>query len=122
MYGLPQAGPLANKLLKQQLNKHGYYQNRLIPGLWKHKSRSIQFTLVVDDFGVKYVGRENVGREHAEHLKSVLEEHYKVTTDWTGGRYIGIHLKWDYEKWQVHMYMPGYVQKALLQFPIPSAP
>lgn len=122
MYGLPQAGLLANKLLKQQVNKHGYYQNRLIPGLWKHKSHSIQFTLVVDDFGVKYVGREHVGREHAEHLKSVLEEHYKVTTDWTGGRYIGIHLKWDYEKWQVHMYMPGYVQKALLQFPIPSAP
>lgn len=111
MYGLPQAGLLANELLEKRLNKHGYYQSKLVPGLWKHESRPIQFTLVVDDFGVKYIGRE-----HAEHLKSVLEQHYKVTTDWTGERYIGIHLKWDYAKRQVHLYMPGYVKKALLQF------
>jgi hypothetical protein len=65
MYGLPQAGLLANELLEQRLNKHGYYQSKLVPGLWIHKSRPIQFTLVVDDFSVKYVDRE-----HAEHLKS----------------------------------------------------
>lgn len=111
MYGLPQAGLLANELLEQCLNKHGYYQSKLVPGLWKHVPRPIQFTLVVDNFGVKYVGRE-----HAEHLKKMLEEHYKVTTDWTGGRYIGIHLKWDYTKSQVHLYMPSYVKKALIQF------
>ena len=28
------------------------------PGLWKHVSRPIAFTLVVDDFGVKYVGKK----------------------------------------------------------------
>jgi hypothetical protein len=64
MYGLPQAGLLANGLLEKRLNKDGYYQSKLVPGLWKHKTRTIQFTLVVDDFGVKYIGRE-----HAEHLK-----------------------------------------------------
>lgn len=111
MYGLPQAGLIANEELEKRLNKHGYYQSKLIPGLWKHKTRPIQFTLVVDDFGVKYVGRE-----HAEHLISVLQEHYKIKTDWTGDRYIGIHLKWDYVKQQVHLHMPGYVKKALLQF------
>jgi hypothetical protein len=111
MYGLPQAGLLANELLKQRLNKHGYVQSKLVPGLWKHNTRPIQFTLVVDDFGVKYVGRQ-----HAEHLKSVLEEHYKVTTDWSGERYIGIHLKWDYVRRRVHLHMPGYVKKALIQF------
>jgi hypothetical protein len=111
MYGLPQAGLLANELLEKRLNKHGYYQSKLVLGLWKHESRPIQFTLVVDDFGVKYIGRENT-----EHLKSVLEQHYKVTTDWSGERYIGLHLKWDYTKRQVHLYMPGYIKKALLQF------
>ena len=111
MYGLPQAGLLANELLEKRLNKHGYFQSKLVPGLWKHKSRPIQFTLVVDDFGVKYVRKE-----HADHLKRVLEEHYKVTTDWSGERYVGIHLKWDYTKQQVHLHMPGYVQKALKQF------
>ena len=89
MYGLPQAGLLANELLEKRLNKHGYRQSKLVPGLWKHDTRSIQFALTVDDFAIKYVGRE-----HAEHLQNVLEEHYKVTCDWTGERYIGIHLHW----------------------------
>jgi hypothetical protein len=47
MYGL---GLLANELLEQRLNKHGYVQSKLVPGLWKHNTRPIQFTLVVDDF------------------------------------------------------------------------
>lgn len=115
MYGLPQAGLLANELLEKRLNnnKHGYYQSKIVPGLWKHTTWPIQFTLVVDDFGVKYVGQE-----HAEHLKQVLKEHYKVTADWTGERYVGIHLKWDYNKRQCHPHMPGYIKKAFPHTPI----
>ena len=37
MYGLPQSGLLANELLKKRLNKNGYHQSKLVPGLWKHK-------------------------------------------------------------------------------------
>jgi len=55
MYGLTQAGLLTNELLEQRLNKHGYFQSKLVPGLWKHTTRPISFTLVVDDFGVKYI-------------------------------------------------------------------
>jgi hypothetical protein len=36
MYGLPQAGLIANQLLEKQLNEHGYQQSKLVPGLWKH--------------------------------------------------------------------------------------
>ena len=111
MYGLPQAGLLANELLEKQLNKQGYRQSKLVPGLWKHDWRPVQFTLVVDDFGVKYVGEE-----HAKHLRDTLKGHYKVTTDWTGGRYIGITLDWDYKRRQVHLSMPGYVDNVLKQF------
>ena len=111
MYGLPQAGLLANELLEKRLNERGYRQSKLVPGLWKHDWRPVQFTLVVDDFGVKYVGEE-----HALHLKDTLEQNYKVTTDWTGNRYIGITLDWDYKRRQVHLSMPGYVAKALKQF------
>eukprot|EP00956_Cyclotella_meneghiniana_P024798 scaffold50421_cov81-Cyclotella_meneghiniana.AAC.3 len=111
MYGLPQAGLLANELLEKRLNKNGYFQSKIVAGLWSHKTRPIQFTLVVDDFGVKYVGKE-----HADHLLKTLEEHYKVTSDWKGDRYIGIHLQWDYNKRQVHLYMPDYVKRALKQF------
>ncbi len=62
----------------------------MVPGLWKHDTQPIQFTLVVDDFGVKYVGDE-----HAQHIKNTLEEHYKLTCDWTGTQYIGITLDWN---------------------------
>ncbi len=38
MYGLPQAGILAQNLLEKRLNKHGYFQNKAVPGLWTHDS------------------------------------------------------------------------------------
>ena len=53
MYGLPQSRLLANDLLEKRLNKRGYQQSKLVPGLWEHDWRSIQFTVVVDNFGVK---------------------------------------------------------------------
>jgi hypothetical protein len=36
MYGLPQAGALANALLKQRLELHGYFECTHTPGLWQH--------------------------------------------------------------------------------------
>jgi hypothetical protein len=79
IYGLPQAGMLANKLLKARLAH---------PGLWKHITRPIALTLVVDDFGVKYAGKQ-----HADHLISALKQDYKISEDWTGSLYCGIKLK-----------------------------
>ena len=56
MYGLPQAGLLAQQLLEKCLKKHGYTQSAVTAGLWTHEWRPVSFSLVVDDFGVKYVG------------------------------------------------------------------
>ena len=39
-----------------------------------------------------------------------------MKSDWKGERYIGIDLKWDYEKRTLQTSMDGYVKKALLQF------
>ena len=55
VYDLPQSGILANKLLKELLAKHKYYQCTTTPGIWRHKWRPILFRLIVDDFGVEYV-------------------------------------------------------------------
>ena len=52
------------------------------------------FTLIVDDFGMEYVGKR-----HADHLHDALEEHYKITENWDGDLYAGINLIWDYTKW-----------------------
>jgi hypothetical protein len=69
MYGLPQAGIIAQELLEERLAKHGYCQSKITPGLWTHDTRPICFSLVVDDFRVKYVGEE-----HAQHLLSVVRQ------------------------------------------------
>jgi hypothetical protein len=119
MYGLPQAGIIAQELLKEPLQKAGYMQSKLTPGYWKHEWRPISSTLVVDDFGVKYIGKE-----HVMHLIKSLKEHYEVEEDWEGRRYLGITLDWDYKKHEVHLSMPDYVERALVRFdhPTPDKP
>ena len=87
MYGLPQAGLIAQQQLKKQLNKHGYMQSKITPGLCTHKWHKITFSLVVDNVGVKYVRRE-----HVNHFITVLEEHYEATKDWDGLKYRGISI------------------------------
>ena len=67
-YGLPQGGSLSHDLLEKQLNKEGYFKSLTVPGLWKHRTRNIQFILVVDDFGIKYLKREDL-----DHLVAVLK-------------------------------------------------
>jgi hypothetical protein len=57
MYVLPQARIISQQLLEKQLQQHGYHQSVTTPGLWKHNTQPISFTLVVNDFGVKYVGK-----------------------------------------------------------------
>ena len=111
MYGLPQAGILANKLLRKRLAPHGYYEMPHTPGLWRHIHRPIQFTLVVDDFGVKYTGKE-----HADHLLHALKTKYEVSEDWDGQLYCGIKLQWNYNEKYVDTSMRTYVEKQRLKY------
>ena len=78
------------KLLRERLRPHGYYEVPHMPGLWKHISRPISFTLVVDDFGIKYVVRQ-----HINHLLNTIKKDYKVSEDWDGKLYCGIQLDWN---------------------------
>ncbi len=107
MYGLPQAGILAQDLLTKRLHKAGYWQSKITPGYWHHEWRPISFTLVVDNFGVNYTNKDNV-----EHLVSILKQDYKIDVDWEGTRYLGLMLDWDYAAHKVHLSMPGYIEKA----------
>jgi hypothetical protein len=68
MYELTQACILANQLIARRLAIHGYHQTKFIPGLWRHVTDPIQFTLVMDDFSVQYVGKQ-----HTQHLIDALE-------------------------------------------------
>ena len=84
MYGLPQAGILAQQLLEKRLNKQGCQQSSITPSFWVHKWRPISFTLCVDNFGVKYIGED-----HADHLMKFLKEDYKISLENTGNGYLG---------------------------------
>jgi hypothetical protein len=76
MYGLPQAGLIAQELLEQQLSKVGYSQSKIIPGLWTHETRQTCFTLVVNIFAIKFTKMEN-----AQHLIEALKQDYTITID-----------------------------------------
>ena len=92
MYGLPQLGLLAQQLLEKRLNTKGYSQDTLVPSLWTHTWRPVSFTICVDGFGVKYIGEQ-----HVDHLMTFLSNHYTIYSNWTGSRYLGLDLDWDYE-------------------------
>ena len=111
IYGLEQSGYLANQDLIKNLAPYGYHPVKRTPGLWEHETRKTTFTLVVDDFGVQYFSKDD-----ADHLINAIKANYPVKVDWTGSKYIGIDLAWNYEKGEVILSMKGYVIKALKEF------
>ena len=64
MYGLPHAGKIANERLTKHLAPFGYTPSQTTPGLWKHNTRQLTFTLVVDDFGIKSTNPADVAHLH----------------------------------------------------------
>ena len=77
MPGLKQAGRLANERLVNHLAKYGYAPVAQTPSLWRHHTRPVAFTLVVNDFGIKYEGKQ-----HFDHLISARrhrrQNRYKI--------------------------------------------
>jgi hypothetical protein len=110
IYGLPQSGKLAKDQLTKNLKEHGFTECEHTPCLFVHPTRDIKFTLVVDDFGVKYSDTKDV-----DFLLSILKPVYDLHVDWSGSKYLGITLDWDYISpiRNVSLSLPGYVAKGL---------
>jgi hypothetical protein len=108
MYGLPQVGIIAQELLAKRLKEHGYSQSKTTPGLWKHKWCPVWFSLVINNFGVKYIDKE-----HTQHLLQMVQKYYKCLFEPEGERYCGLTIKWDYPGKKVHILMPYYLKNAL---------
>jgi hypothetical protein len=111
MYGLPQARSLGHDLLEQRLNKEEYFQSQIVPALWKHESKPIQFVLVVDDFGIKIPEKGRFGSPHPN-----AREILRCQCRSQGERIRENPVRWDYENRKVHLSMAPYLQKALQQF------
>ena len=107
-YGLKQAGRIAHDDLVKRLAKEGYKKAPLVEGYFTHHTRPISFTLVVDDFLIKYTNEEDL-----KHLEDTIGHYYKLKVDVEAKQYVGIHLKWDYKERTVRLLMDGYVEQAL---------
>ena len=71
-------------------------------------TRPVKFSLVVDDFCVKYVGEENL-----QHLINAIQtEGYKLSIDWSGTKY----------KWESTYYHNVYLLSlsSILRVPTPK--
>ena len=115
MPGLKQASRIANNQHKAHIAHFGFAPVPITPALWKHTTKSIILSLVVDDFGVKYIGEEN-----ANHHIQALQKLYTVSIDWTGSLFCGLTIDWDYSARTCDISMPKYLQSALLKFQHPA--
>jgi hypothetical protein len=88
MYGLLQAGIIVQELLAKRLKEHIYTQSEATPGLWTHEWRPITFSLIVDNFRVKYIGEE-----HAQHLLQMVQKYYTCSFQKEGERYCRLTMK-----------------------------
>ena len=108
MYGLKEAGIIAYQLLVKNLAPHGYHPCTHTPGHWKYVTRKIMFNLAVDDFGIKYVHKDNI-----DHLFAALRQNYEISINLIGAHYCGLTIDWHYKDGYVDISMPSYVMDAL---------
>jgi hypothetical protein len=82
IYALKQASLIANAQLTALLAKYGYYPAPRTLSLWRHYNPNINFCLMVNDFGIKYISKHN-----ADHLVQALQDLYTISMDWKGELY-----------------------------------
>ena len=73
-----------------------------------HTMKPIQFTLVVDDFGINFIGKEKV-----QFLINTLNEYNTSSVAWGVTKYFGLMLALDCNAEEMSLSMPGCVVKAL---------
>jgi hypothetical protein len=116
LYGLPYTGKFSQDALIEHLAAHGYHQTiTTTTCLFRHENNGIAFTLVVDDFGVKFKNKEA-----AQHLIDCLKLRYPITINWNATKYLGMTLRFDKVHRFVGLSIPGYIDKLLQRFPAPG--
>ncbi len=110
MYGLPHAGRISQDCFIERLASHGHLQN-VTTCLFRHATNSVTFTLVVDDFGVKYMNSADT-----DDLIRCLRLYYDVTIKKSPTKYLGITIAVDKAAREVRLSALGVIAKALKQF------
>ena len=112
LYGMPQAGRLAQQDLIRILKTGGYHMSPTTPCLFTHDTRKIKFLVWVDDFFVTY---KRGDKTDVEHLMSVLSQMYEFKIDWTGSSYLGLTLHHDRIRHTFTVSLPGYILRMLAE-------
>ena len=114
LYGMKQAGYIANKDLVNYLESNDYMQAKNTPCLFKHTTDDIEFSLITDDFLVRYGNKQS-----ADKLLKIMSEKYPMTHDWSCVKYAGLNIKLNYDKNRsVTISMDGYIEAILKRFKI----
>jgi len=107
MPGLPQSGFLSQTRLISHLSSGGYRQTAT-PMLFRHVERDIDFTLVVDDFGIKYQHDADW-----DHLCSHLRLLYAIKPHPVGSQFLGFTIVHDRRARTISLSYPGYIASLL---------
>ncbi len=111
MYGLPHAGRISQDGLIERLASHGYMQTGTTC-LFRHATNSVAFTLVVDDFGVKYMNTADA-RLLTTLFVRCLRLYYEITIKKNPTKYLGLTIAVDKAAREVRLSAPGVIAKAL---------
>ena len=117
MPGHPAAGRLAKSELVSVLKRGGYHEHPDVPCLFENPVNKLSFTLLTDDFGIKYTDMA-----HVDALKDCLTRAgYTFTFDPDGAVYNGMRLQFNYIENKVTLDMPNVIPSALARF-CPNGP
>jgi len=86
----------------------GYIECANTSCLFQHATRNTKFSLVVDDFLIKYDKKDD-----ADHLLSALSVIYSLRTDWHATLYLGMTIEYHIGSPTLTISMPSYVPNAL---------
>ena len=105
IYGHPEAGRLwQRELIDNCLTPAGFRSLPSAPCLFTNEDKSVVFSLVVDDFFVKYRARAD-----AEPLLEALRARYTITQDESASKYLGLSLDWEKAINSMSISLPGYI-------------
>ena len=114
MYGLPQAGILANTQLCKILSKYGYDQCNHTYFLYYHRSRNTTFTLVINGLRIKYT--DNIDLQY---FITTIHKIYTAIIDVRESFYCGLIIQCDYYARHVAVLITGYIFHTLISFLAP---
>ena len=112
MPGLKQVGIITCQRLAKYLELYECKSCSHSPSICKYATLPINFTLVVDDLGVKHTGTKS-----AHFLIDTFRKQHEMSTDWIGKNYIGVCITWSYNSNPRHatIDMPKHAHDGIMQ-------